>query len=227
MCGLISQSGTYLSGFMCLLRPNFGCAAYGVNQVVLCCGLKPTSICIGSSIPWEHLPCRPRSIAACDQSGATWQELQNYLLFVACAGPEMCKRGHTTNQGQVPSVLGLGQLTKRPRGLQGLRPPSSCFKVQPLKEPWAVHKLDEVGSQVLTRVGGMVLTSLVQIQVWHQGSAWCFFQKSQITPRPTTTCLGPTDPQDVSKKGCSSGWDQLPTTQNVSGGTHELRSADC
>lgn len=60
------------SRLVCLLRPPFGCAACDANQVVLCYGLTPASECVGSGATWLGLPCRPRSVTACDLPGATW-----------------------------------------------------------------------------------------------------------------------------------------------------------
>lgn len=37
------------------LRPPFECAICGANQVVLCCGLRLATGCVGSEACWEEL----------------------------------------------------------------------------------------------------------------------------------------------------------------------------
>lgn len=51
---------------------------YGGNQVVLYCGLMTASVCVGSVVPWERFPYRPRLATA-------WQELL-LQMFASCAG---------------------------------------------------------------------------------------------------------------------------------------------
>lgn len=43
-------------------------------------------------------------------------------------------------------------------------------------------------------------------------------QNTWRTLRPAVTCLGPTDPCELSKKGCRESWGWLPTTESASGG---------
>lgn len=69
MWGLALLSGIHPSGFVFLLRPLFGYAAYGANQVVLCCILMPDFGCVGFGAPGEELLCGLRSATACDHLG--------------------------------------------------------------------------------------------------------------------------------------------------------------
>lgn len=69
--------------------------------MVLWCGLNMASGCVGSRAFWKRFRYRPRSSFACVLPGATWHELQSYLLDL-----EVLKREQATNQGWLLLVPG-------------------------------------------------------------------------------------------------------------------------
>lgn len=79
------KMGVAPAGSLYLMRPLFGCATHGTNQMVLCCGLTPASRYVGSTAPWEGLPCRPKSAVAYDcpgLPGRSYKAIQGWPLPV-------------------------------------------------------------------------------------------------------------------------------------------------
>lgn len=70
--GLTSQSGIHFSGAVVPAQSTFGCVICGINWVVLLCGLKPATTCVGPGTSWDGLQCKPWSAAACVWPEATW-----------------------------------------------------------------------------------------------------------------------------------------------------------
>ena len=67
------------------------------------------------------------------------------------------------NQGWLPSVPGLGQVSKRPKTCCCL---PAVHKAQSLEEPQSVSELGEAGSQGFIRVELAEFTRLMQVQMW-------------------------------------------------------------
>lgn len=79
---------------------------------------------------------------------------------------EMHRRDQAVNRGWLPPVSGLGQLSKRPRAPQEYRYLMIACKGQLLRMSPAVLKLGVAGFQGVIRVGQVVFTRFMQIQIW-------------------------------------------------------------
>lgn len=89
---------------MYLLKPSFGCSAYGSSQVLL-------SKCVGSVAPWEGLPSRPSSEAAFDclrLRGRIYKAIRGWLLPVLDL--KVSWRDYTANCGLVTFITEPGMI---------------------------------------------------------------------------------------------------------------------
>lgn len=66
-------------------------------------------------------------------------------------------------------------------------------KAQQPRESWVVYELDKVRPQEITRVGRVVYSRLVLIQIWCQRRACGHLQESLITLRLAVILLGSID----------------------------------
>lgn len=97
--GQAARSRIHPSGLVYRWRPPFGCTACGASQVVLCGGLTPASRCAGSVVPWEGLPCRPRSATAFDCSELPGSCKGIRALLPRVLGWEARGRDHARSRG--------------------------------------------------------------------------------------------------------------------------------
>lgn len=92
------------------------------------CDLKAAFECIGSVTPWEGVPCRPKSAAACGYLGLPCRSynvicsLSLILLYLVASVSD-----HAVDRGWQPPVPVLEILGKRPRVPQDLRISASCW----------------------------------------------------------------------------------------------------
>lgn len=169
--GLTPWIWIHLTGLWCQPRPphhhhhHFGYAAFGANQVVFLLvwswflGML-TLGSLGRSSHEEQHQLMP--VSSLGLHGKSYKVICRWLLPML--NMEAHVKDHSENWGQLPSLLGLGQLSKNLRALRGLLL-AAPTKAQLLKEPTVVHELVEVRSQWLTKVEGVMFTRLVQIHI--------------------------------------------------------------
>lgn len=142
-------------------------ATSGVNQVVLCWGLKPASKCVGSGAPWEELLFKSRSSTAMTGLGPFGRNSK--VIFI---NSFPCWTWWFVGEPTLESKARCYQYQACSCSAKAPGPSkSSCYLLavcEPhlLEEPHAICELSEVMSQGVTRVGYVMFTRLMQIHIW-------------------------------------------------------------
>lgn len=100
--GMTPWSGICPSRLVYLLRPPFGCTAYGTSQVLLCHVQVPASLWIGSVAPWKELLSRLTSATDFDYSGlpdGSYMAIHGWLLPMLDL--KVCWRDNAASPGLV------------------------------------------------------------------------------------------------------------------------------
>lgn len=105
-------SDTLLTSLWCVLRLFLGCATCEANQEVFCWALKLAFRCVSLG-PLRRAP-RPNLVAPCDWFGDTRRYKAICHWCLTLLELKAHERGHIANQGQLPPILGLPQLSIRP-----------------------------------------------------------------------------------------------------------------